>query len=190
MSESTRNYQAEYSTIFNGFTVGQETLQGVMIQHLAYLHALPSKADVLSEPSLRYLFSHTPKGVNRGALSAWWVAVSPLRPVFKANGQLEVIRWANNAKWDLDGAKDLKWWDAEPEATTKVRVPELDKAVEALILACAKISRSEVDYTPEVLAKSLMGYMDKAEELIKSAAALEKVNKFAEKLAAQKIADK
>lgn len=181
------NHTLAYAAVFNTFTISQMDLQQVMVSHLESLVSL-SKMEVLSDASLKYLFANTPRGVNRGALSAWWVAHSPLRPVFKGNGQLDTIRWAKNGAWKLEEAKNALWWECEPEQTSKVRVPELDKAIEALILACAKISRVDTDATPENLAKAIGDMVPAFGKLISEARDFDKVEKWSDKLAAQAAA--
>ena len=172
----------QYRAIFGNMKLSATMLQTAMVVHLEYLSKLESKQAVMDDPGLAYLFNNAPKGIDRGALSAWWVMFSPLRPVFKANGQLELIRWAVKGKWDTDGADKTYWADCAPEPTSKPRIPEVDKAVEALVTALAKIAKAKPDTSTNELAERVAGYMPELAKAINEAMATTKVEKFAKRL--------
>ena len=166
-----------YKSVFEGMKLSSTMLQTAMVVHLEYLMALP-KADVMADPGLAYLFNNVPKSINRGAVAAWWVEFSPLRPVFKPNGAFEMLRWAVKGEWNLTGADDKFWADCVPETTAKPKVPEVAKAVEALFTALAKISKVNADVTPEDLIEQVQAYMPEAVKAVKEIMESKTVDKF------------
>jgi len=171
----------QYKAIFGNMKLSATMLQTAMVVHLEYLSKLERKEDVINDPGLSYLFNNAPKGIDRGALSAWWVMFSPLRPVFKGNGQLDRIRWAVKGKWDVEGADNLYWADCAAEPTSKPRIPEVDKAMEALVTALAKINKVG-KFTADELTEQVLAYMPELTKAITDATDTNKVLKFAKRM--------
>jgi hypothetical protein len=174
----------QYKAVFGNHKLTARMLQTAMYIHMEYLSNIERKEDVLSDPGLEYLFNNLPKGLDRGAVSAWWVKFSPLRPVFKGNGVFEMLRWANKGKWDLNGADDTYWADCQPEVTAKPKIPEIERAIEALVLAAAKIAKTDgVKHPVDSLVETINGYMPEMGKAIREAMSTDKVEKFVKRVA-------
>jgi hypothetical protein len=180
MSTSVNTIES-YKEIFGQIKLTARMLQTAMFVHLEYLSNIERKEDVLGDPGLEYLFNNLPKGLDRGAVSAWWVKFSPLRPVFKGNGVFELVRWANKGKWDLEGADDTYWADCQSEPTAKPKIPEIERAIEALVMAAAKISKTK-GTTVESLVESIVGYVPEMDKAIREAMTGDRVEKFAKRV--------
>lgn len=182
MSTDTEKTINSYKEIFGQVKLTARMLQTAMFVHLEYLSLIERKEDVLADPGLEYLFNNLPKGLDRGAVSAWWVKFSPLRPVFKGNGAFELVRWASKGKWDLEGADDTYWADCQPEVTAKPKIPEIERAIEVLVMAAAKISKTK-GTTVESLVETITDYMPEMDKAIREALTNDKVEKFAKRVA-------
>lgn len=171
----------QYKAVFGNHKLTARMLQTAMVVHLEYLSGIERKEDVLADPGLEYLFNNLPKGLDRGAVSAWWVKFSPLRPVFKGNGAFELLRWAVKGKWDVTGADDVYWADCQPEVTAKPKIPEIERAIEALVIASAKIVKTK-GVQVDALVETINSYMPELDKAIREAMVTDKVEKFVKRV--------
>ncbi len=87
--------------IYSNMDLSAEHLQ-VQLLELVTVASEMSKKAILDEngevyQAFDYLFRNSPKGVDRGTLSAWVVATTPIRPRFNSgNAHYEGLGWAGN----------------------------------------------------------------------------------------------
>lgn len=137
---------------------------------------------------LEFLFKNSPKGMDRGTLSAWFVAYTPLRPRFdKKTGHYQGIGWARKGSWDVDGAYRNAWYNEDPEATRAARVPKLEAQIAQLIKAAAKIAAVS-DVSAAELAKKIKEGTAAAQTDIKKMMENEAVQNFATQYKAEQKA--
>ena len=137
---------------------------------------------------LEYLFKNTPKGIDRGTLSAWFVEYTPIRPRFNpGNGHYKGIGFAKSPEWDLVSAIATPWWEVDPESTRQIKAPSVETQIMALMRAAAKLAAVS-DTSVDEIASKIQDAAGDAIALIKNEMASEAVEKFVEAYTAQKAA--
>jgi len=188
---NAKNILGNIRKLYSNANLMASQLQTVVLELITVASELDKKA-ILDETgdvglALDYLFRNSPKGMDRGTLSAWFVATTPIRPRFnKANGHYEGYGFARKGGWDLELAAMRPWYEADPESTRDVKVPEIDAQINSLMLAMAKLVAVSDGVTADDVATSLQEKMVNAKSAIMEKMQEDSVERFTDAYTAQK----
>jgi hypothetical protein len=109
-----------------------------------------SKKEVVTSTALYEIFSHSMKGLDRNRLISWVEEFTPIRIKTKNNGHFEKVSWSNAyvkackeievPVWNIAGMEASHWFLFEKATTKKASAPNVQAALDKLILELAKES--------------------------------------------------
>lgn len=180
--------------IYGNLKLSAEHVQTLVVELVTRAQDMSKKEIMDKEGDIyqtcEFLFKDSPKGMDRGTLSAWFVAYTPIRPRFKkGNAHYDGLGFARDPKWDLKGATDNKWYDEDPESTRTLSKPDIDKQVELLAIQMAKLAHLESGNISKVV-KMAMDKLDNLEQIVKEKYMTDKVIAFRDEYRAQEEARK
>jgi hypothetical protein len=190
--KATNSMLKNVKSLYSNMALAADQLQPVLIALITAAFEMPGKREILDEAgdvgqALDYLFRNTPRGIDRGTLSAWFVKFTPIRPKFnKGNAHYEGIGFKRkNPTWDLEGAEATHWGDVDPECTREVKIPELDRQIKSLMKAAAKIAAVSSNISVKDIADAIQDATRDAEKTIMETMSENSVMNFVDAYAEQ-----